>query len=814
MTTPQNNCDGYIQDCLSILWFCCVVFYYLALLSHSSDDPSYYVAVSPQLDSRANLGGIIGAELSAHALTWLGRSAYFLPLVMLFARAKSQPQSYQSRAVKALAFTKSLSRLIVIMSLMNLWIQLLFADPGWIGNHLRQFAHTHFGPIGIWIAAFTFTAVYLTYEFQLTIQTQIYRLVHSMAALIYHGGKLSGKLVGRLVGRIGQISWHNLIFMGRLITHLFNKILLTTTQDTPLNPISRYFGRIRSQLRLANYFHLHQRTTAALTAPPLTTSGVQPPSPPLARATSSNFSHQSSALNPDHHDPAAATTATPPTPSHRQSQSIPIISLPKPTATPSTSAALSPSPSPRAGRRKLKLTSAQGDHLAEVLKQTLLDFHIKGQLHGYESGPRLITFEFEPNSGIKQTKLTSLADDIARALKVESVLIQPMAGKSSLGIQVPRPDPYIINLLDETPQLPRFSGALPVALGVTPSGDWIKVDLATMPHLLMAGATGSGKSVGIHALINSLIRSRSPDEVRLILVDPKMLELSAYNQLPHLAAPVITEPTLACQTLHWAVNEMERRYRMMQDMEVRHVKDFNTAWQHLSSPQKQEWLAIYPNTDILPYLVIIIDELADLMLISPKDVEGLIQRLSQKARASGIHLVLATQRPSVDVITGVIKANFPARIAYQVVSKHDSRTILDQIGAEKLLGKGDMLYQDPKRLRPIRLQGAYVSEKQIKSLMKSLQARYTQTYLPSLTQELEAPELSADTSAYNRDPKWEEALSIAKQKGSISASFLQRKLQIGYNRAARIIEMMEQANYVAPSQGSKPRPWLGHSSPP
>ena len=444
-----------------------------------------------------------------------------------------------------------------------------------------------------------------------------------------------------------------------------------------------------------------------------------------------------------------------------------------------------------------------------VLSQTLEDFQIFGKMLGYQTGPRVRTFEFEPAAGVKQTKLTSLGDDIARALKVESVIIQPIPGKSSMGVQVPRRDGSIVYLGDILSGRKEFKEVLPLGMGMNPAGRPVIMDLAKMPHLLMAGATGSGKSVGIHALINSLICSCSPEEVRLILVDPKMLELSAYSSLPHLAAPVITDVHQACAMLEWAVQEMECRYRLMQDMEVRNIAEFHRRQKKLSQRQKQKEQQLYPDSETLPYLVIIIDELADLMLMAPKDVEASIQRLSQKARASGIHLVLATQRPSVDVITGVIKANFPARMAYQVVSKHDSRTILDQVGAEKLLGKGDMLFQSPLKLKPERLQGAYVSEEEIRALLAKLSQDYPPSYISSLEQKLTLRQKGEELSSTQSDPKWSEALEVAQAKGSISASYLQRRLQVGYNRAARMIEAMESEGLIASASGVKPRKWLG-----
>lgn len=457
-----------------------------------------------------------------------------------------------------------------------------------------------------------------------------------------------------------------------------------------------------------------------------------------------------------------------------------------------------------------------------VLTKTLSEFGVEGKIIGWQPGPVVTVYEYQPDAGIKQSKILSLMDDLALSLKVDSIFILPVPGKRALGIQVPNQRREIVYLGDiiASEAFQKSPSPLTFAMGKTISGLPYTADLTTMPHLLAAGATGTGKSVGINSLLCSIIMKSSPEDVRMILVDPKMLELSVYDGIPHLLMPVITEPDRASSALKWAANEMERRYKIMQHAQVRNIAGFNAFWEGAGETRKETIRGLMndPQISRLPYILLVIDELADLMLTAPKDVEGSIQRLAQKARASGIHMVLATQRPSVDVITGVIKANLPCRLSFQVVSKHDSRTILDQMGAEKLLGRGDVLLQRPGVGRLERLQGALVSDEEVLALVAATKKNYNMSYderaMGWIDEEV-TKNIGGDDSddgsggQANNDPKWDEALNIGRTHGVVSASFLQRHLQIGYNRAARMVEGMEAKGLVAKADGSKPRKWLG-----
>jgi S-DNA-T family DNA segregation ATPase FtsK/SpoIIIE len=455
-----------------------------------------------------------------------------------------------------------------------------------------------------------------------------------------------------------------------------------------------------------------------------------------------------------------------------------------------------------------------------LITQVFSEFGIKGEVIGFQPGPVVTVYEFQPEPGIKQARILTLIDDIALALKVDSIFIFPVKGKRALGVQVPnrqRQTAYLRNIL-ESDAFKMASSPLTMAMGLSIAGEPICADLCAMPHLLMAGATGAGKSVAINTMLTSVIAKSGPEDVRMILVDPKMLELSVYEGIPHLLMPVITDVERAAMALKWAVSEMERRYKIMQLLAVRNIASFNESWRGLSETEKEALRQEVGAVDDhgLPMILIVIDELADLMMMAPKEVENCIQRLAQKARASGIHMILATQRPSVDIITGVIKANLPCRIAFQVVSRHDSRTILDQVGAEKLLGKGDMLYMRPGTQRFERIQGALVSDQEVIQFVRQFQAQVDPAYRDDVIQWIEEelvktqnPTGEPGETTDGDEPKWDEAVGIAETQGSISASFLQRRMKIGYNRAARIVEQMESMGLVEKGAGSKPRAWLG-----
>ena len=419
---------------------------------------------------------------------------------------------------------------------------------------------------------------------------------------------------------------------------------------------------------------------------------------------------------------------------------------------------------------------------SEFLEKILLDFGVEGKIKKISSGPVVTLNEFEPAAGVKVSKIINLSEDIARNTSSESARISTIPGRNTIGIELPNPtreNVYLSEILSNNDFFKKDI-KLPIALGKNISGAPIIGDLASMPHLLIAGTTGSGKSVCINTIILSLLYRHSPEKCKFILIDPKMLELSTYEGIPHLLCPVITEAKKAASVLGWVVKEMESRYRLMTREGVRNIDGYNSKHK-------------LP----MPFIVVIVDEMSDLMLVAGKEIESYIQKLSQMARAAGIHIIMATQRPSVDVITGTIKANFPTRISFQVTSKIDSRTILGEQGAEQLLGKGDMLFMTSAN-RMIRIHAPYVSENEIEKVNKHLRSQEEPDYVDeilSFADEKETGGISSDES--EKDELYKTALEIIKSEGKASTSFLQRKLQIGYNRAARIIDMMEEEGIVS-----------------
>jgi S-DNA-T family DNA segregation ATPase FtsK/SpoIIIE len=456
------------------------------------------------------------------------------------------------------------------------------------------------------------------------------------------------------------------------------------------------------------------------------------------------------------------------------------------------------------------------EEMARQLEGVLEDFGVKGDIINVRPGPVVTLFELEPAPGIKSSRVISLADDIARSMSAISARVAVVPGRNAIGIELPnqnRETVYLREMLASA-DFEKSKSKLPICLGKTIGGEPIIVDLARMPHLLIAGTTGSGKSVGINTMILSLLYHMTPAECRLIMIDPKMLELSIYDGIPHLLTPVVTDPSKAVVALKWAVREMEDRYRKMSKIGVRNIDGFNQRV--TESKKKGEVItrtvqtgfdretgeAIFESEEFdlepLPFIVVIVDEMADLMMVAGKDIEGAIQRLAQMARAAGIHMVTATQRPSVDVITGTIKANFPTRVSFQVTSKIDSRTILGEQGAEQLLGNGDMLYMaGGGRIK--RLHGPFVSDSEVEAVVNHLKSQGAPDYLDAITaEEDEDPaEMVGDDYGGSGDELYDKAVNIVLQDKKVSTSYIQRRLAIGYNKAATLIERMEQEGVIS-----------------
>lgn len=449
---------------------------------------------------------------------------------------------------------------------------------------------------------------------------------------------------------------------------------------------------------------------------------------------------------------------------------------------------------------KSRINEKEIKHNASKIKETLNDFKIDAAIRNFEKGPSITRYEVKPAPGVKVSKIVNLADDLALALATSDIRIEaPIPGRDAIGIEVPNKKSDIVHIREiiDSNDFNSTKSELPFAVGKTLSGHNIIGDISTMPHLLIAGSTGSGKSVCINSILISLLYHEKPEDLKLILIDPKMVELSQYNSIPHLLVPVVTEPQKAEGALNWAIREMEDRYKLFKETGVRDLETYNE-------------LMLDNNGEKLPRIVIVIDELADLMMTSPKEVESAICRIAQKARACGIHLIIATQRPSVDVITGLIKSNIPSRIAFAVASNTDSRTILDTAGAEKLLGKGDMLYKPVGLSKPLRIQCCYVSDKEITNVIKSVQLEKQPEFDDQISESIErhVKEKEIKQNKKTRDKLYDQAIEVAFMNKQLSTSMLQRKLGIGYARAGRIIDTLELDGIISGPNGSKPRKLL------
>jgi S-DNA-T family DNA segregation ATPase FtsK/SpoIIIE len=462
--------------------------------------------------------------------------------------------------------------------------------------------------------------------------------------------------------------------------------------------------------------------------------------------------------------------------------------------------------------RSVEQTTVREDALREearVLVEKCAEFGVDGNVEQINPGPVVTTFEFRPDAGVKYSRVTGLADDLCLAMAAESILIERMPGKSTVGIQVPNSERETIWLRDvvECESFVQSKSKLPIALGKDINGRIVTADLASMPHVLIAGSTGSGKSVAINAMIMSVLFKSTPEQVRMILVDPKRVELGMYEGIPHLFTPIITEAKLAANALRNAVKEMERRLKLLAANHVRNIDQFNKLFENGS-----EYLFEDVNQEPLPYIMIIIDELADLMMLDRANVEEAITRIAQMARAVGIHLVLATQRPSVDVITGLLKANVPTRISFRLSTKVDSRTIIDSNGAESLLGRGDMLYLPPGTSRLQRVHAPFVTEKEINAITEFWRAQgeaeYVEGFLEGPKDEKGEGGSGSANDGEESDPMFDDAVRLVFEFGKASTSLLQRRLRIGYGRAAHLIDMMERDGLVGPADGSKPRELL------
>jgi S-DNA-T family DNA segregation ATPase FtsK/SpoIIIE len=769
-----NELIGFLLCVSALLLF-------LALASYSPLDPSLNSAsVLTGTHAARNWIGVVGAVISDLALQFFGVGAFLLPIfafvlgVRWFASRK-----VQSPIAKTLGGIWLLMFAPALLALLPGNFRWMHAIPieGLLGRVIGDFLIHYLNVAGAYIvcASVLATALYLSTAFSFS-SIQLWASTR-FAFVTALWNRYQDWQEDRLKRRQQKELEKRRISKPIVKTQLIPSRHITPPDSSAESRESRRTGIERMMEEQSP-----QRTSSS----PAPTGGILPESlPPIENST----------------DPEITERA--------DSEHKPKTTMPKIAAggykLPSSSLLQRPEGQQAIDADELKL-------LAQVLVEKYAEFDVHGQITQINPGPVVTTFEFKPDAGVKYSRITNLTDDLCLALKAESILIERMPGKSTVGIQVPNREREII-WLRENIESQEFMGSKSkstMAMGKDINGRIVTADLAGMPHLLIAGSTGSGKSVAINAFIMSILYKATPDQVRLILVDPKRLELGNYEGVPHLYTPIITEPKLAANALRNAVREMERRLKLLAAKGVRNIDQYNRLFDTATPSLFEEDSDDKP----IPYIVIIIDELADLMMLDSSNVEESITRLAQMARAVGIHLVLATQRPSVDVITGLIKANFPARISFRVATKVDSRTILDSNGAEALLGKGDMLYLPSGSARVHRLHAPLVTEKEIAAVVEFWkqqgEAEYQEQFLEAPREEREAGGVdsggdgSSEASGED-DPLFHDAVKLVVEFGKASTSLLQRRLRIGYGRAAHLIDLMEQDGIVGAADGPKPR---------
>lgn len=754
---------AYQKELTSLLLIAGCVFYLLSILSFSPFDPSFY-SINVPYKRTHNLAGVFGSYIAGFGIYYFGACALLLILPpSFFAYERLMRVRHKRLVIYILQWTIFF---VSLTSLLSSYVPTInfrdvsFPTGGAIGREISSIAKGLLGSVGhdlIFLTMLFCAIVGITEKPLTSLAVKFFRrqMINALKISNQAFAKLTTKRPSK--GPIGKANGQK---------NLFVKIEPKTVKD-----------KIEPEIYVEKSVILNSKTSE--TDKQIEKLSTQEENPEYA-------------LEKIQYAPPSASI-------FKSSEHMPELS--------------------QKAYKEFEQTSIQ-------LVRAFEEFGIQGEVIAIKPGPVVTVYEFQPKAGTKQSKLTALIDDIALALKVDSIFIHPVSGKRALGVQVPNQSRQVVFMGDilSSPEFIDSPSPLTFAMGKSLNGKPVCENLASMPHLLTAGQTGSGKSVAINTLLCSILMKASPGEVKLILVDPKILELKMYEGIPHLLMPVITEASKASLALKWACHEMDRRYQLMELAKVRNVDGFNQFWKQASTSEKHELIeqSELSDVDTLPLIVIVIDELADLMLTAPKDVEGSIQRLAQKARASGIHLVLATQRPSVDVITGVIKANLPCRCSFKVFSRGDSRTILDSIGAERLLGKGDMLFLKPGSARLQRIQGAFLDDNEVNNLVSNIRANSSPEYNEEAISWIESEydkskhgNKSGDKELIDAemdDPKWDEALHIAQSQGHISASYLQRSLKIGYNRAARLVETMEKNGLVSKANGVKSRKWVGPTS--
>ena len=749
-----------LSETVGVALFAAALIWLIALASYEPSDPVWFF--STETGAPANFAGRVGAFLAELSFQLFGYGSYLLPAVL----AVSGWHYFWCRAVDAV-YTKIVGAMLGLSgasALMSLALGSVETDRGslrgggYVGEYLAGVMAEYLSRTGslIVILGVLFVAVIFATQFSF--------------------GRFLGVLF-KLVARMLRSFWYG-------FQHRFEE-------------------RRKTQQRLEVIAKHVKKGTAP---PEMLKAAVERAARPEPAPKAATIEE-----SPRVAAPQPAARVTPPVVQKRAKPPVPAplpLSDPEPIGRGPAERRLSgytlPPPAlldpPRVER---KVDERELMESARLLEEKCREFAVEGAVVQIHPGPVVTTFEFKPDAGVKYSKVTGLAEDLCLAMQAESVLIERIPGKSTVGIQIPNPNREGISLREllESDAYQGSSSKLTVALGKTIHGEPFMADLASMPHLLIAGSTGTGKSVGLNAMLTSMLYRATPDEIRLILIDPKRLELGMYDDIPHLMTPVVVDPKKASNALRWAVREMEERYKTLAAFGVRNIEQFNRNIRQMIENKEMPDGPERPRP--LPFIVVVVDELADLMMVAGNEVEESIARLAQMARAVGIHLILATQRPSVDVITGLIKANLPARISFRVSSKIDSRTILDGNGAEQLLGRGDMLFLPPASSQKLRLHGPYISEQESARLASFLRKQGKPVYDDTITAEEKKD--GAEGLEFEKDDLYDEAARIVVEGGQVSISYLQRKLRIGFSRAARLVDMMEAEGLVSPAVGGKPR---------
>ena len=732
----ESNLSRRISEFLGVALFALALIWLIALVTYEPTDPVWFFTTSA-LHPPANFVGRVGAFLSELSFQLLGYAAYLIPAVV----ASAGWYYFWCQPFEAV-YTKLIG-ITLLVGCSSAFLSLVFGSAEVSGKTFDAGGSTG-AWLGAWFAEYLNRTGSIIVLLTLMLLSIILSTQFSFGRMFANASQGSRDLSARSVGFLR--AW----FEDRRKRRQRREVIAKHTKKTAAAAVGREAPGAQEPAEPASPAVLAKKRTTAMIAPQLPLPDPEPSKAPRRQGAFT----------------------------------LPPLSLLDPAKT------------------EQKIDERELMDAARQLEEKCREFAVEGQVAQIHPGPVVTTFEFKPEAGVKYSKITSLADDLCLAMQAESVLIDRIPGKSTVGIQIPNPNREGISLREllQSDAYERSASKLTLALGKTIHGEPYVTDLATMPHLLIAGSTGTGKSVGLNAMLTSILYRSTPDDVRMIMIDPKRLELGMYEEIPHLMTPVVVDPKKAANALRWAVREMEERYKTLAAEGVRNIEQYNrNIRMMLEETGNKDPDAPRP----LPFVVVVIDELADLMMVASNEVEESIARLAQMARAVGIHLILATQRPSVDVITGLIKANLPSRISFRVSSKTDSRTILDGNGAEALLGKGDMLFLPPASSRCIRLHGPYISEQESARLASFLRKQGKPVFDESITAEDEKG--GAEGLQFEKDDLYDEAARIVVGSGQVSISYLQRKLRIGFSRAARLVDVMEAEGLVSPGAGGKPR---------